>query len=146
MTADVQQVAEQLRADYASPDPDREPAMASLFAATVELKHVPPAPTDGPLPGAMLRDVAIAETQAANRAFTEVTRDNVQVTVNGSSIRLQSTTKGTLVNGESVSIDTDVVVEIQDGRIVAMEARMSEEDGKRWRQALEAGGFEAPAR
>jgi hypothetical protein len=120
--------------------------MASLFAETVELEHVPPAPTDGPLPGAMLREVAIAETQAANRAFTEVTRDDVRVTVNGSSIRLQSTTKGTLVTGESVSIDTDVVVEIQDGRIVAMEARMSEEDGKRWRQALEAGGFEVPAR
>ncbi len=146
MTTDVEQVAEQLRADYASPDPDREPAMASLFAETVELRHTPPAPTDGPLPGAMLREVALAETRAANRAFTEMVRDNVQVTVDGSSIRLQSTTKGTLVTGEAVSIDTDVVVEVKEGRIVAMEARMDEEAGAQWRQALEAGGFEVPAR
>src|SRR5262245_3289172 len=105
MSADVEQVAERLRADYESPDANGEPAMASLFAETVQLKHTPPAPTDGPLPGAMLREVAIAETKAANRAFTEMTRDNVQVTVDGSSIRLQSTTKGTLVTGDSVSID-----------------------------------------
>jgi hypothetical protein len=144
MSASVEEVAEQLRADYESPDPDREPAMASLFAETVRLVHTPPAPTDGPLPGAMLREVALAETRAANRAFTEMTRDNVQVTVDGSSIRLRSTTNGTLVTGESVSIDTDVIVEIEDGRIVAMEARMDEEAGARWRQALEAGGFEPP--
>ena len=146
MSTDVEEIAQRLRADYASQDPDREPAMASLFGETVELRHDPPAPTDGPLAGAMLRDVVIAESRAAYHAFTDVVRDNIDVTVDGSSIRIRATTKGTLVTGDAISVDTDVVVEIRDGRIVAMSSRMGEEDGARWRQALEAGGFEVSAR
>lgn len=144
MSADVEAIAERLRADYESPSPDGIPAMATLFADTVELRHDPPIASDGPIPGSALRDVAIAETQAANRAFTEVVRDNVDVTVDGSSIRIRATTKGTLVTGATLSIDTDVVVEVRDGRIVAMSAHLGDDNTARWREALAAGGFEPP--
>jgi hypothetical protein len=144
MSSDVEAIAARLRADYESPSPDGVPAMATLFADSVELRHDPPIPTDGPIPGATLRDVAIAETRAANRAFTEVVRDNVEVTVDGPSIRVRATTKGTLMTGAAISIDTDVVVEVRDGEIVAMNAHLGDENTARWREALEAGGFERP--
>ena len=149
MPTDAERVADLLRADLLrtdlAADTGAEPAMASLYADSVELRHTPPLPTDAPLSGAFLRDVSIAETAAARRALPDLARDENSVTVDGNSIRLQSTVTGTLATtGESIKVHTDVVVEVRDGRIVAMEARLGADAMATWGTVLAAGGFEIP--
>jgi hypothetical protein len=120
-------------------------AMSELtFAEQVQLTHVPPANTDGPIPGALLAAVSRAEADAMVTALAgDVDRD-VVVTVEGSDVRMRSTVCGTIVGGTPVDYATEVVLTVAGGEVVAMEAHLDEESMTQHRLVLEAGGYERP--
>jgi hypothetical protein len=119
--------------------------MASLYADTIELRHNPPRRADGPIEASALRDISVADMAAVNRGLTEREFDTPRITVEGSSIRIQSTMRGTLASGDPIKVDNDVLLEVRDGKIVALEAHRDEESWAQWFKVLEAGGFDPPA-
>ena len=49
----------------------RAQRLADLYAETVELRHVPPIPSDGPIPGSALAEVSLRETAAVAKALPD---------------------------------------------------------------------------
>ena len=114
------------------------------FADRVQLTHVPPAATDGPIPGALLADVSRAEADAMTRALGSELDRAVDVTVEGSTVRMRSSVCGTLPDGTAIDYATEVVLGVAGGEIVSMEAHLDEASMAQHRRVLDAGGFERP--
>jgi hypothetical protein len=114
------------------------------FAEQVRLTHVPPAATDGPIPGALLADVSRSEAEAMARALGSELDRAVDVTVEGANVRMRSAVRGTLADGTAVDYSTEVVLGVAGGEIVSMEAHLDEVSMAQHRRVLDAGGFERP--
>ena len=139
MTASPEEFAERLRSGGAA-------AMGSLpFADQVHLRHDPPVDSDGPIPGALLAAVSRAEADAMERALTTGLDRSVDVTVEGANLRVRSAVRGELTDGTSVDYATEVVLEVTDGTITAMEAHLDDASMAQHRAVLTAGGYERPA-
>jgi hypothetical protein len=118
-------------------------ALASLFAETIELRHEPSHPSDGPISGRLLAEVSRREVDAAGRALPDLA-SNVEVTVEGDSLRVRSRTTGTLSDGTKVDVQTNTVFVVADGAIVGLYSDMDEASMAAWGHVLAAGGFEIP--
>jgi ketosteroid isomerase-like protein len=119
--------------------------MASLFADTVELTHVPPLPADGPIAASDLSEISAADMQAVSRGLHNRSADQPSISVEGSSVRIRSTMRGTLANGDPIRVDGEVLLEVRDGRIVALQSHRDPESWAQWFKVLAAGHFEPPA-
>jgi ketosteroid isomerase-like protein len=137
-------VAEELRAAYRAGPSAGQAVMASLFADSVVLHHDPPLPSDGPIPGAFLREMSGLETAAAHRALPDLRYDTVEVSGDDDTVRVRSKVTGTLASGEAVEVATDVVLDLRDGRIVGLTGHLEPHDQEQWSAVLAAGGFEVP--
>jgi hypothetical protein len=147
MTTDAEQVAEQLQGDYTAAEEGRQPVMASLFADTIALHHLPLRDdrVDGPIEASVLRDISIADMAAVGRALTDRSVEKPHISVEGSFIRIRSAVKGTLATGEPIEVGNEVLLEVRDGKIVAMVAYRDAESWAQWEKVLEAGNFQPPA-
>jgi ketosteroid isomerase-like protein len=145
MTTDAERIADQLRAESSAPQQGGPSVMASLYADTVELRHTPPRRADGPIEASALRAISVADMAAVSRGLKEREFDTPRITVEGSSIRIQSTMRGTMASGDPIKVDNDVLLEVRDGKIVTLEAHRDEESWAQWFKVLEAGGFDPPA-
>jgi hypothetical protein len=143
-TTDTERIAEQLRADLEAPS-SGPPALASMFAETVELRHAPPTPTDGPVAGSLLREQTTAAEAAFSRAMPDRTLDDLRIDVEGDTIHIQGRMRGTLGNGTSVDLLRDQLLEIRDGQVVIFETRLDDRDAARTQEVLTAGGFDYDA-
>jgi hypothetical protein len=141
----IEEIAARVRTEYESPS-GGPPAMAEFFGETVEVRHVPPLPMDGPIDGEVLRQVSTAEAAAVQRALQDVVHDDVHVEVDGNSIRVRTTSRATFTDGRTRELASDMVLEVVDGRIVTLESRqVSDEHASDMREVLAAGDFEVPA-
>jgi hypothetical protein len=142
MTKTVGEVADELRA--ARDDRFKsQRALASLLAETIDLRHEPPHPTDGPIPGRLLAEVSLREVEAVGRAMPDVSTES-DVAVEGDAIRVRGRTTGTLADGTRIDIQTHTVFTVAGGAIVALQSEMDEVSMATWGQVLMAGGFEIP--
>lgn len=144
MTLSAAEIAQQLLAVAGDAERSRE-TLTALFAEEIELRHVPPAPTDGPIPGALLAEISRREVAALSRAMPDATHDEPEITVEGDAIRVRRRTHGLLGDGTPVDVRTNTLMSIADGRVVALESDMDPESLRSWRGVLAAGGFEVPA-
>jgi hypothetical protein len=118
--------------------------LARRFASTVELRHSPPRPTDGPLPGSFLAEATRREIDAVNRALTDRADSNTEVSVEGDRIHFSGRTRGTLRDGTVIDVQTSGWLSVADGVIVALEGNMDTESMETWGRVLADGGFELP--
>jgi hypothetical protein len=118
-------------------------ALALLFAETVELRHEPSHPSDGPVSGRLLGEVSRREVEAAGRALLDLCSAS-EVTTEGDAIRVRGRTVGTLSDGTKVDMHTDTVFTVADGAIVGLYSDMDDASMAVWGQVLIAGGFEIP--
>jgi ketosteroid isomerase-like protein len=137
-------VADELRAAYRAGPSAGHAVMASLFGESVVLRHDPPLPTDGPIPGGFLREMSGLETAAAHRALPDLRYESVDVSGDDDAVRVRATVTGTLATGEVVAVTTDVLLELSDGRIVGLTGALGPDDQEQWSAVLAAGGFEVP--
>ena len=73
MALSADEVADRMRA--AGDDPARsQQTLASLFAEQVELRHVPPSSSDGPIPGALLAEVSGARSRRPDGPWSDRSR------------------------------------------------------------------------
>ncbi|MGO8864542.1 MAG: hypothetical protein ACLQRH_27755 [Acidimicrobiales bacterium] len=144
-TADAERIAELLRADAEAPRSGRPSAMSSLFAETIELSHVPSLPADGPITADLLRAISAADMAAVSRGLLNLVAEKATVTVEASSIRIRSSLRGNLATGKPIKVDNDVLIEIRDGKIVALQGHRDEDSWAQWFEVLEAGDFDPPA-
>jgi hypothetical protein len=114
------------------------------FADRVRVSHDPPLDTDGPVDGARLSAIALAETQALERAFARPPERQQSKTVEGRFVTMRNVLRGVLVDGSAVDYQTEVALEIDNGVIVAIRSRMDAASMAQHRRALEAGNFQRP--
>ena len=145
MTTDAERIADQLRAESSAPQQGGPSVMASLYADPIELRHRPPRRADGLIEASLLRDISVADMAAVSRGLNDRVFESPRITVEGSSIRIQSTMRGTLASGDPIKVDNDVLLEVRDGKIVALDAHRDEESWAQWFKVLEAGDFDPPA-
>ena len=143
MGTSAEDIAEELRAASGDVVKTQE-VMARRFAEQIELRHVPPHPSDGPMPSRLLVEVARREVAAVERALPDRVTDS-DVTVDGNAIRVQNRTRGTLSDGTTVDVQTDTRFTVADGEIVGLESNMDAASMEAWGTVLAAGGFELPA-
>jgi len=136
-------IAEELRAASGDVVKTQE-VMARRFAEHIELRHVPPLESDGPIAARLLVEVARREVAAVERALPDRVTDG-DVAVVGDVIRVQNRTQGTLSDGTSVDVRTDTRFTVADGAIVGLESNMDAASMQAWGTVLAAGGFELPA-
>jgi ketosteroid isomerase-like protein len=145
MTASVSEVADQMRAVALDRAKSRE-VLAGLFAETVELRHSPPSPHDGPIPGSLIADVSKREVAALARALPDVVHEEPEITVEGDAIRVRGRTVGTLTDGTKIDVRTNTLFSVADGAIVGLQSDMDALSVSAWQKVLAAGGFEIPPR
>jgi hypothetical protein len=139
MAQSANEIAQQLAA---TADPEGSwRALTRLFAKEVELRHDPPAPTDGPIPGALLAQISQREVEALSRAVPNATHDPPEITVEGNAIRIRRRTQGSLPDGTPVDLRTNTLFSIAEGRVVALQSDMDGESVRMWQRVLFAGGF-----
>jgi hypothetical protein len=115
------------------------------FADKVNLSHDPPSERDGPIDGAALSAIARAEVEAMARAFAEPPeREVLHTSVEGRFVTTRTATRGMLVDGTPIDYETEVVLEVDDGVIVGMRARLDEANATQHRMVLTAGQFQRP--
>jgi hypothetical protein len=139
----VHEVAEELR-NAGGVDGAQE-VLTGRFAEAVELRHDPPSPSDGPIPGTLLAEVSRREVEAVGRALRERVDGDPDVTVDGDVIHLRGRTQGTLHDGSIIDVRTSTRFTVADGKIVALQSDMDSASGEAWGKVLAAGGFEVPA-
>jgi hypothetical protein len=139
----VNEVAEELRA--AGGVGGTQEVLARRFAEAVELRHDPPSPSDGPIPGALLAEVSRREVEAVGRALRERVDGASDVTVAGDVVHVRGRTRGSLDDGTTIDVRTSTRFTVADGRIVALQSDMDAASGAAWGKVLAAGGFEVPA-
>lgn len=133
-------IAEQLR----TAGSNRGELMATLYADQVDLRHVPPLATDGPIPGRLLAEVSLREVAAVEKALADRTEAS-EIAVEGEDgIRLIGRTTGTMADGTEVDVTTRVLLTVAAGRVVGLEADLDELSMASWGKVLLAGGFEVP--
>ena len=143
MALSADEVADRMRA--AGDDPVRsQQTLASLFAEQVELRHVPPSSSDGPIPGALLAEVSRREVEASGRALVGPVARESEITVEGDAIRVRNRIAGTLADGSTVELRTNTLFTVTDGAITALQSDMDAASMAMWGKALAAGGFEIP--
>jgi len=130
----------------AADDPvQSQQVLAALFAEHVELRHVPPSASDGPIAGARLAELSRREVEASGRALQGGVQRRSEITVEGDAIRVRAQVGGTLADGSTVDVRTNTRFTVTDGAITALESDMDEATMAAWGQVLYAGGFELPA-
>ena len=143
MTKSAADVADEMRAVVTDRTKSAD-LLASLFAETVELRHVPPSPSDGPIPGSVLSAVSGGEVAALARAMPDAEHGDSEITVEGDAVRVRGRTSGTLADGTRVDVETNTLFTIADGAIVALQSDMDPSSVEAWKQVLAAGSFEVP--
>jgi hypothetical protein len=144
VTKDAKWLAEQLQAEVEAPQTGQPSVMSTLYAETIDLRHVPPRAADGPIEASLMRQISVADMDAVSRGLPERTFDKPSITVEGASVRIRSAIRGTLATGEAVTVNNDVLLEVGDGKIVALEAHRDEESWSNWFKILKAGKFDPP--
>jgi hypothetical protein len=115
------------------------------FADKVRVSHDPPLDTDGPVDGARLSAIALAEMEALERAFARPPERQQSKTVEGRFVTMRNVLRGVLVDGSAIDYQTEVVLEIDNGVIVAIRSRMDAGSTAQHRRALGAGNFQRPS-
>ena len=142
MASSASEIADRMRA-VAADRVQAQQLLASLFAESIELRHEPGLPSDGPIPGRVLAEVSRREVEAAGRAMPDMTSET-QIEVEGDGIRMQSRTTGTLADGTRVDVHTESLLTVANGEITGLRARLDETSMAAWGAVLVAGGFELP--
>ena len=142
ITISANDVAEQLRATSGNSGANQE-VLARLLADEIVLRHEPPHPSDGPLPGRLLAEMAQREVEAVQRALPDAELSS-DVTVEGDGVRMRGRTCGTLADGTTVDVQTNTLFTVSDGRIVALLSEMDPQSGEAWGRVLAAGEIEVP--
>jgi ketosteroid isomerase-like protein len=145
MSTSVSEVADQMRAVAHDRAKSRE-LLSGLFAEKVELRHSPPSPSDGPIPGSLLADVSKREVEALARALPDLVHEEPEITVEGDAIRVRGRTLGTLADGTNIDVRTNTLFAVADGAIVGLQSDMDPLSVSAWQKVLAAGGFEIPPR
>ncbi len=139
----IDEIADSIRRVGADRDRLRE-TMSSLYAATIELAHEPPLPSDGPIPSSVLIALGGAEVAAVERALKDPWLDAPEVIVEDDRLRVRNRMGGTLVDGTDVEVCTNTVYTVGGGSITGLRSEMAREDMERWGSVLAAGDFQLP--
>ena len=136
--------AQLLRSEAGATPLDRVRAKALLFADEMVLRHHPPLPSDGPTMGTDLAKVSEAEAAAVCRTVPDLVNIRLTMTVEGSHVRVESTDSGTGPQGEPVELRAHTLLEVRDGRIVAMDVYWEQDGASRalLTEMLARGGFD----
>jgi hypothetical protein len=138
MSKTVGEIADEMRAAAA----DREQSsavLASHFAETVEIRHVPPGAHDGPVPGSAIAAVAGREVAAVGRALPDAEHGESEITVEGDDIRVRGLTAGTLADGTRIEVRSNTVFTVAEGAIVGLRSEMDVDSAAQWGKVLAAG-------
>jgi hypothetical protein len=145
-TADAKQVADELRTAFGNGPDAAQAALCSLYNDTLELRHVPPLPSDGTVDGERLREASSREAAAVKSAIPDQRYDKVEVVVDASRVRIKAWIRGTLTTGKGIRLLSEIWCTVRGGRIVAIEHRMGEDAMAGWVEVAAAGGLKAPTR
>jgi hypothetical protein len=135
-------VADQLRATAGDPIANQE-TLARLFADEIHLQHEPPHPSDGPIPGRLLAEMARREIAAVTRALPDADQSS-EITVEADAVRMRGRTRGTLADGTAIDVQTNTLFTVADDRIVGLRSDMDARSMESWGLVLATGGIEVP--
>jgi hypothetical protein len=143
MTTSAEAVAEAIRAAGSDRTKSRK-LLASLYAESIELHHVPPGPNDGPVASSVLVAIAEQEVAAVERALPNPTIHTPDVTVDGDRVRVRNRIEGDVTTGKHIDVTTNTVFTVAAGRIVGLQSEMDPDAMQTWVEVLTIGAFELP--
>lgn len=143
-SGDTTQVARQLEAAFKAGPDAAQSTLAALYAESVELRHVPAFPSDGPIDGVRLRESSHREAAAIRNAIPDYDYDDVQVVTVGERVHVKAFIRGTLGTGSSVRLLSEMYCSVRDERIVGVEHHMDNDTLVAWVEVAEAGGLRVP--
>jgi hypothetical protein len=145
-SAGARQVADQLKAAFASGPDAAQTVLRSLYGDRLELRHVPPLPSDGTVDGERMREASGREAAAIKDAIPDLHYEAVELVVDESRVHVKAWIRGTLASGKSVRLLSEMWCTVHDGRIVAIEHLMDEDALAAWIEVAGTGGIQVPDR
>jgi hypothetical protein len=142
---DIEAVAEQLRAGFAAGPAEAQSTLRALYADLLEYRHRPPLPSDGIVERARLDSGAKKEAGAIGALIPDLRHDAVDVVIDGDHIDVRVRLGGTLPNGDTVHLRSEMAATVVEGRIVAIEHHMDDGIMDEWIQVAAAAGLATPA-
>jgi hypothetical protein len=117
--------------------------LSRYYAAEVDIRHVPPGPTDGPWPKRVLVEIGAIEVAALLRALPNAEKET-DVEIQDDSIRVRSRSRGRLIDGTDVVVESTTTYYVADGAIVGLRSETDPDTAAARARVLMAGGFEIP--
>ncbi|HET6950698.1 MAG TPA: hypothetical protein VFI47_09995, partial [Acidimicrobiales bacterium] len=140
-TTSARRVAAELAAAFGAGPDEAQRVLRSLYAGSVELRHVPALPSDGVVDGERLAESSGREAAMVRRALPDQRYDGIDVSVDGDRFDLRTVIRGTLADGAAVRIPTRMRGTVLAGRIVAIEHVLDAETIAAWTEVAAAGGL-----
>jgi len=95
--------------------------LSHLWAAEIQVRHVPAVTFDGAWTGEEWNKKESALHQAILRAVPDYRQEDVTVTATGSDVLLEQTMVGTLAEGEVSRVPSEIRFSVRDGAITGFE-------------------------
>ncbi|HEY8057587.1 MAG TPA: hypothetical protein VID94_02495 [Acidimicrobiales bacterium] len=140
----AEQVANQLAAAYATNPETAKSTLDSLFAAEVDLRHLPPLASDGMVDGHRLAEGTGKEAAAITSVLVGLHHEEVTVDADRDRVHVTAWICGTLPNGKEARLFSDMWCTVSDGRIVGLEHCMDEDTMAAWIEVAVAAGMTLP--
>ncbi|MHB8665037.1 MAG: nuclear transport factor 2-like protein [Acidimicrobiales bacterium] len=146
MSATATEVARKLEAGFRAGPAAAPQAIGRLCGDQVEYRHIPALPSDGVVDGTRLAEGTGREAAAIGRALSDQRYTDIEVTVDGTEVRVVANLLGVLATGAAVCLPTQMRCIIDDGRIVAITHVMDGGAMKAWAEVAAAAGMAAAKR
>jgi hypothetical protein len=111
-------VAEQLRNAYARGFAETQTGAFPFFAETVDIRHLPPSPLDGPRLTPELQEETLRQVAAMRRAVPDLAMDTKVDARGEDTVIVASVMSGTLPDGATLRADVLIEYELAGGKIV----------------------------
>ena len=136
---DAEIIAAELRAAYARDWEQGRRSVWTYFAPTIDIRHQPPLPQDGPTPAALVVQQSVAEF-ASYKGLLAGFHEESTIQVEGNHIVCDLVLAGTASDGTELRAPVRQVLTVEDGLVTASEVSLEPEVLAQLVAIVRAGG------
>jgi hypothetical protein len=123
---DAETIASELRAAYARGWEEGRRSVWTYFAPTIDIRHQPPLPHDGPTPATVVEEQSVAEFASYKRVLAGFREENA-IRVDGNRVVCDLVLIGTAADGTELRAPVRQVLTVEDGLVTASEVSLDPE-------------------
>lgn len=123
---DADVIAEELRAAYSRDWEEGRRSVWTYFAPTIDIRHQPPLPQDGPTSAAAVEEQSVAEFASYKRLLAGF-REETTIRVDGNRVVCELLLTGTAADGTELRAPVRQVLTVEGGLVTASEVSLEPE-------------------